>query len=214
MKTDVDFLISSMLAAKTPSCVWRKVSESFDELERSKGIIQKNQESVFEHTMNVLDCLEIKNETTLFAALFHDLGKEKARQVNNNGIITYHHHEHFSANIAWDKLTLWQSTLAVRDRVTRIVQTHMFDVKSNITQRLIRNFIANVGYDNVANWFYVREADSRSYRTHTKYPFRTYCEEILLPFKNRVFEEIRKSVEVEFTPNEISIEGYFGITGE
>jgi tRNA nucleotidyltransferase (CCA-adding enzyme) len=214
MKTDADFLISGMLAAKTPSCVWRKVSESFEELERSKGIIQKNNETVFDHTMNVLDCLEVKNEITLFAALFHDLGKEKARRVNHGGVVTYHHHEHFSANIAWDKLTLWQSTLSVRDRVTRIVQTHMFDIKNNMNQRLIRNFIADVGYDNVANWFYVREADARSYRTHTQYSFKIYCEEILLPFKNTVFEEIRRSVEFELTPGDVPTEGYFGITGE
>jgi len=213
MKTDTDFLISGMLASKTPSSFWKKIPKSFEELERSKGVILKNNESIFDHTMNVLDCLEVKNEITLFAALFHDLGKEKARQINDDNVVTYHHHEYYSADIAWDKLTLWQSTLAVRDRVVRIIQTHMFDIKTNINQGLIRNFIAKVGYDNVSNWFYVREADSRSYRTHTKYCFKTYCKEILLPFKNIVFEEIRESIELEFTPGEISTEGFFGITG-
>ena len=124
--------------------------------------------------MNVLDALTIKNPITLWAALFHDLGKLLTREVID-GVVTFHGHPEESAVISHNVLSAWQEDPFIIDRVERLVLTHMLDIK-HANDKAARNLFGSVGRDNVDNWFALREADISAY-SHSKQHTNSYVEE-------------------------------------
>lgn len=162
----IDEIIYGMQAANLPSDYWVTSDIKFPELEASKLILQRNNQSVWNHTMQVIGLLTTKNHITLFASLFHDLGKNYNQSMSGP---RFPGHAIESARIAKTRLTEWGATPYVIDRVIRIVLTHMYDIKGITQEKIIRGFIANVGLDNMENWFVVRIADSASYSQHGKY---------------------------------------------
>jgi tRNA nucleotidyltransferase (CCA-adding enzyme) len=116
--------------------------------------------------MRVLDSLEDKNEITLFAALFHDLGKPPTRLEKDGTLLGFPGHERASVGIADHIFDEWEVGSDVRDKVLRIIKTHMFDIRTTISSKSVRKFIASVGKNNIDNWFHVRIADAHSYSRH------------------------------------------------
>jgi len=57
----IDEIIRGMQTAKLPSDYWITSEIEFSELEASRRIIQRNSQSVYEHTMLVIDLLTVKN---------------------------------------------------------------------------------------------------------------------------------------------------------
>lgn len=151
-----------MLMHQKPSYVWADGCISFKELEQIKKLTQKKDEIVFAHTMKVLDALTIKNSITLWAALFHDLGKITTKVLSPDGIPFFHGHSEDSVIILRKVLSAWQEDPYIIDRVERIVLTHMLDLK-HANDRTARNLFGKVGKNNIENWFALREADILAY---------------------------------------------------
>jgi hypothetical protein len=165
----VDKIIQGMQTANKPSDYWLSSDIHFPELEDSKSVIHRNNQSVWVHTMQVIDLLILKNPVTLLASLFHDLGKCYVENTGNPSMPRFPCHAIESANIAKMKLTEWQASSYLIDRVNRIILTHMYDIVRPIREKTIRRFIVNIGLDNIENWFALRRADSASYSNHGQY---------------------------------------------
>ena len=166
MMSKIDKIIQGMQAAKSPSDYWVASDIEFPELEASRRIIQRNSQSVREHTMSVIDLLTIKNSITLLSGLFHDLGKNCNQSISGS---RFPGHAIESTKIARTRLTKWGATPYLIDRVIRIISMHMYDIKGITQEKTIRKFIADVGQDNIENWFVVRRADSASYSEYSQY---------------------------------------------
>ncbi len=201
-------VIYEMLNRSRPSLVWTKKIFNFTELEMSKEIIQKNGKSVFCHTMNVLDRLNIKNMITLFAALFHDLGKYYTQKIDLCGQKNFHGHESASMAIALRTLLEWKADIKPIDQVCAIVSTHMIDLCAQFSKQAIRNFIAKVGENNINNWFIVRRADAESYNNKN---YVVYQKSIINPFYKLVQTELALSYQeknnIELSSGHIQISG-------
>lgn len=176
----VEQIVNSMHKANLPSDHWTPANcRVLPELEESQYTIQRNNQSVWEHTMSVIDLLTVKNDITLLSGLFHDLGKVGIPPMDDLSLPRFPGHADESSRIAETRLSEWGATPHTVDRVTRVVAMHMFDISNATRQKTIRQFVANVGVDNIDNWFVVRVADSRSYAEQQKYrntfiePFRT-----------------------------------------
>lgn len=167
-----------MQKTSLPSNYWDTHNTELPELEATRSIIQRNGHSVWEHTMSVIDLLSTKTQITLLSGLFHDLGKCFVSSMSGTSSPRFPGHADASANIAEIRLSEWGTSKSIIDRVVRIVSTHMFDISDAVREKTIRQFVANVGQDNIDNWFIVRIADSRSYASQQQYrnhfiePFR------------------------------------------
>ncbi len=112
-----------MQEATFPSDYWRMSDVDFPELERAKNITQRNDQTVFEHTMSVIDVLQEKNPITLLSGLFHDLGKCLVSSVRDMSGPRFPGHDFQSAMIATNVLQSWglNSSSHLVDRVVSIV---------------------------------------------------------------------------------------------
>jgi len=173
----VQEIIDGMTTADFPSYYWITADTEFSEfpeLKNTKLTLQRNGQSVWEHTMSVMDRLAVKNPVTLLSGLFHDLGKACVRSINDPPSLSFPNHAIKSAGIAATKLKEWGATSDLTDRVTRIVLMHMYDISSATREKTICKFVANVGRNNVADWFTLRVADSN------------HCDHLIRPFKKAV----------------------------
>jgi len=202
-------VINGMFQANLPSDYWALPSMELKELEDCHSIIQRNGQSVWEHTMSVIDLLTIKNDITLLSGLFHDLGKSKIAPMVDVSLPRFPGHADESATIAEIRLSEWGADPYLIDRVVRIVSTHMFDISNAMREKTIRKFVADVGQDNIENWFAVRVADSRSYATQ-----QVYRNRFIDPFREAVMKYLSQQPvigEVQFEksdePSAIHIKG-------
>jgi hypothetical protein len=176
----IDEIIQGMQVADRPSMYWTS-STNFSELVSSQYTTQRNGQTVWDHTMAVIDLLTIKNPITLLSGLFHDLGKCRIQPMNDPSLPRFPGHAIESANIAEIKLAEWQATPYIIDRVIRMISMHMYDISNAAKEKTIRKFIADIGQDNIENWFILRIADSCSYALQQQY-------------RNRFIEPFRKAV--------------------
>lgn len=183
-------IIQGMSCFTRPSQYWLLPSVykfEFPELYDARSIILRNSQSVWFHTMSVIDLLGIKNPITLLSGLFHDLGKGCVEQIDSVLSVRFPNHAIESAKIAQKKLTEWEASPDIIDKVVRIVSTHMYDVKDVVEEKTIRKFVAKVGPGNIKNWFIVRIADSLSYTSR-----REYHSYMIKLFKTRVMSYLKK----------------------
>lgn len=186
-------IILGMQKTDSPSDYWltQDLQLEFPELEAVQSVFHRSGQSVWTHTMTVLDFLVTKNPVTLLSGLFHDLGKIKSRQyhihrgrrIGSSRLSQFPGHDVKSASIVRMRLKEWQASSYLIDRVSRIVASHMYDISQNISEKTIRKFVATVGQDNIENWFVLRKADSASYSGYGQY--KQY---IIDPFYNAVKE--------------------------
>jgi tRNA nucleotidyltransferase (CCA-adding enzyme) len=188
--TTSEILFSGMTKVSKPSVFWEITKFRFQDLENLKTVNQRNDQTVFDHTMNVLDCLKVKNQITVFSALFHDIGKYQTKKITGDKI-SFIGHQLISAEIAEKRMLAWNTESKVIDSVTGIIKTHMLDIKSNISRGKIRKFIAEIGLGNVENWFTLRRADASSYHGSKDLPASEYQNSIIDPFEKRVLEELK-----------------------
>lgn len=180
-------ILQGMQRFQCPSDYWLSKEVEFQELEDAHSTIHRNGQSVWEHTMLVIDILQIKNPITLLSGLFHDLGKSYVSQVNNQSSSKFSGHDFISSGIAKNKLAEWGASSYLSDRIIRIVAGHMYDMKNATNEKTIRKFVANVGVDNIDNWFALRIADSRSYAAQQE-----YYTKMIQPFKVAVESYFKK----------------------
>lgn len=179
-----------MQEAVLPSDYWEFGGhvQKFIELNNAISTVnRRDDESVYSHTMNVMDYLPIKNSVTLLAALFHDLGKCRIKLSEDPEVSKFHGHEIRSVKIVCDRLREWGASEDLVLKVMRLVVTHMYDIKGKKSDKAIRRFIAAVGVDNIENWFSLRYADSAAYDNNKEYRCR-----LIEPFQIRVMSFLQK----------------------
>ena len=131
------------------------------ELARCIGVQQKgyHQFDVFSHSVLACDMAPQENLHVRLAALFHDIGKPTAKDVNPGGEITFYNHEKISADITSRLLRRLRFSKKAEEYVTRLVFHHMFHYKSEWTDAAIRRFISRVGKDLIDDLLILRKAD-------------------------------------------------------
>jgi poly(A) polymerase len=90
---------------------------------------------VYEHTLTVLEqaiALEDVHEPTSgpdltlrLAALLHDIGKPRTRKFEDDGRVSFHHHEVVGARMTRKRLTALRYPNDVVDDVSRLVELHL-----------------------------------------------------------------------------------------
>ena len=153
----------------------------FQELNEAKLVENRHGDSVFNHTMVVMDLLPIQSPVALLSALFHDLGKVYIDPSSGQNTSRFCGHEVESCIIAAIKLKEWGSSHKLTTDVMSLVSTHMYDIKGRKTDKAIRRFVATVGRGNIEDWFSLRYADSAAYSGYNK-----YRNSIIEPFRIRV----------------------------
>jgi tRNA nucleotidyltransferase (CCA-adding enzyme) len=155
------------------------------ELWANKWVIQGDMKiDIYQHTADVLNSLDNRRPVCLLAALFHDVGKKNTIRYGYRNTVSFHGHEIVSSNIARQYMQDWGLDVWTIDRVCRIIETHMADIKSINTSRAVRNFIARVGQDNFDNWISVRLADAEAYGSLD-------VKKMILKFEDRIIKSLK-----------------------
>ena len=178
-------IVEGMQLADRPSDYWATSPVRFDELEKLKSIMQRNDQTSYDHTMAVLDLLKNKNRVILLAALFHDIGKGYINPVDDPSLPRFPCHAIESVTVIDHLFPLWEIPREIHDQVSRIVETHMIDISHMTAPKTVRKFIAKVGMENIPYWFQLRIADSQSY-----HKARDYHDNLIQPFYRLVMSYV------------------------
>ncbi len=148
------------------------------DLEKGIGVEQNQAHSydVFEHNLRSLQHAADKEwdfEVRL-AALFHDVGKPKARRWGEEkGDWTFHGHEVVGARIAKKALEELHFPRETIDKVEKLVRWHMFfSDPDKVTLSAVRRIIANVGRENIEDLIELRICDRIGTGRPKEQPFR------------------------------------------
>lgn len=182
-------IIAGMQDAK-PSLYWmtcKNVDILLPDLICSHLTIQRNGKSVWTHTMEVIDLLDGYGPIALLSGLFHDLGKCCVPTVDDPSSPRFPEHDKESALIARTNLFYWGASSDIIDRVCRIVATHMYDIGPVPSSRTVRKFVADVGVENLEDWFLLRVADSSSYDLPQEYRDR-----LIIPFRKAIMSFVSR----------------------
>jgi poly(A) polymerase len=99
---------------------------------------------VLHHTYAVVERCE-PDLTLRLAALLHDIGKPKTRQIASDGV-SFHHHEVVGARMARERLTALRYPAHVVDDVSRLVEMHLrFHGYSEWSDSAVRRYVRDAG---------------------------------------------------------------------
>ena len=87
---------------------------------------------VYEHTLTVLEqSIDLEDRlggpdfVSRFAALMHDVGKPRTRRFQDDGTVTFHHHDVVGAKITRKRMRALRFSNDVIDEVARLVELHL-----------------------------------------------------------------------------------------
>jgi poly(A) polymerase len=89
---------------------------------------------VYEHTLTVLEqTIDLEHRlpgggpdfTARFAALMHDVGKPRTRRFNDDGTVTFHHHDVVGANLTRKRMKALRFSNDEIDAVSGLVELHL-----------------------------------------------------------------------------------------
>ena len=195
-----------ILKSNEPSLAFHRMEETgilkifLPELAACKGCSQSDARGyhvfdVFDHNLYACDGAPRDNLIVRISALFHDVGKLKARSTEkcevppNSGnfmeIIHFYGHEVYSAELVRPLLVRLKFPNSVVDSVSHLIENHMFHFEESWSDAAVRRFIVKVGSENIDNLFDLRMADM--YGKYRRKP-KPQSEGIkkLLDFKNRI----------------------------
>ncbi len=134
------------------------------ELERCFGVRQEGPKhdrvyDIGEHSINALKYCPSKDSVVRFATLLHDIGKPETCREQPDGNVTFYGHDVVGAKVAQLICERLRFSRKETDLVVKLVKYHMFTVDEHQTDSAIRRFIKNVGLDNIAAMFALREGD-------------------------------------------------------
>jgi poly(A) polymerase len=100
---------------------------------------------VFQHTLAVIDTCDRDDLTLRLAAMLHDVGKPKTREITPDGV-TFHHHEVVGARIARARLQALRFPSSVVDDVERLVELHLrFHGYTEWSDSAVRRYVRDAG---------------------------------------------------------------------
>ncbi len=144
------------------------------ELAEGRGVTQADargfhQFDVLDHNIFSCDGAPKDNYIVRIAALFHDVGKVRARSVSFEEnpatkekveIIHFWKHEIYSAGIAEKVLARLKFSNAEIERICHLIREHMFYYEPEWKDSSVRRFLVRVGKDYLDDLFELRLADN------------------------------------------------------
>jgi tRNA nucleotidyltransferase (CCA-adding enzyme) len=136
----------------------------FPELQHCIGIPQPNKSKdldLFQHIMYALDSVEKYKPnafTIRMAALLHDIGKPYTETVLNDELHFYNH-ENVGMYLSEKILYRWGFGRQFVNKISLLVQNHLFDASYNKSTLSIKKLIQKVGPDNIHDLLDLRIAD-------------------------------------------------------
>jgi len=144
------------------------------ELEKGVGVAQNRHHihTIYKHLILALKyCPSIKIEVRL-AALFHDIAKPQTKR--GEGLYaTFYNHDHVGARIVRQILTRLRYSNDVIDKVTMLVDNHMFYYNPDeVGEASVRRLIKKVGLENMKDLMDLRIADRLGGGTPKAKPYK------------------------------------------
>jgi putative nucleotidyltransferase with HDIG domain len=154
--------------------------------------------TIYRHTMETVD--SIKGDPVLrLSALFHDIAKPRVRK-KIEGRWRFFGHATASAELTKEIMMRLKFSNDRITRVTHLITHHMFDYKQELSDRVVRRFIKQIGVDNVDNLIRLRRADDLAHGWGRGF------EKDIEEFKNRINSQIKKSY--PFTISDLAVNGH------
>lgn len=133
------------------------IMPEFDEAMKTTQNHPHHKYTVGEHTIHAME--EIKADKVLrFTMLFHDFGKPRTKQVDENGIEHFHGHEEVSEEMARTILQRLKFDNDTISKVTMLVRVH--DWKINNTRKGVRQALSKIGEELFPLFLLVKKADT------------------------------------------------------
>jgi len=114
---------------------------------------------VFTHSLYACDAAPASSPVLRLAALLHDVGKPRTRNVETDGHPTFYTHERVSAGMAEDILMRLKLPLAVVKDVCHLIANHMFNYQEEWSDPAVRRLVARVGEEKIDDLMALRRAD-------------------------------------------------------
>ena len=114
---------------------------------------------VFTHSLYACDAAPSASIVLRLAALLHDVGKPRTRNVEPDGHPTFYSHEKMSAGMAEEILMRLKLPTAVIRDVTHLISHHMFNYQEEWSDAAVRRLVARVGEQTIDNLISLRRAD-------------------------------------------------------
>ncbi len=101
-----------------------------------------------------------KDPIVRFAALIHDIGKERTyRKDPETQLITFHNHEVVGRVQAKQIADRFKLSNKQKEKLVRLVEHHQFTVSEDVSDKGVRRFIRDVGLEYVNDMLDLRTAD-------------------------------------------------------
>ena len=113
--------------------------------------------TIYRHVMESVDAIE-PDPILRLSALFHDIAKPRVRE-KSDGRWRFLGHARASAELTREIMMRLRFSNDFIARVTNLVAHHMFDYRSQLTDKALRRFIRRVGQDNISDLIELRRAD-------------------------------------------------------
>lgn len=144
------------------------------ELEKGVGIAQNRHHihTIYRHLILALKFCPSKKLTVRLAALFHDIAKPQTKRGEGE-YATFYNHDHLGAKIVRNALTRLRFSNEVIDRVTMLVDNHMFYYNPDeVGEASVRKLIKKVGLENMEDLMDLRISDRLGSGTPKAKPYK------------------------------------------
>lgn len=144
------------------------------ELEAGVGVRQNKHHTytVFKHLVESLRHTPSTDYRVRLAALLHDIGKPKTKQIRA-GEATFYNHEYVGAKMARRILQRLKFSREDTEFVTNLVRNHMFYYNvGEVTEASVRRLIKKVGRENLKDLIDLRVADRLGSGTPKAMPYK------------------------------------------
>ncbi len=133
------------------------------ELEENYGVGQNKHHiyDCYQHAIKALEYTAKKkfNLHVRIAALFHDIGKPRAK-VGEGINASFYNHEMLGAKMTFQILNRLKFSSKDIEKITKLVRCHMFYYNvDEVTESSVRRLVKNVGPENIEELLQLREAD-------------------------------------------------------
>lgn len=130
--------------------------------------------TVWEHNVRSLAYTVEKNYSfdVRLAALFHDIGKPRAKRGEGYNA-TFYGHEVIGARMTKDILKRLKFSVETIEKVSKLVRYHMFYyLPDEVTESSVRRLVARIGKENMEDLLKLREADRIGSGTPKAIPYK------------------------------------------